>query len=305
MAYFPLSDCCELLATDVKTLRRWLGAAQIPLHPHPTNANIECLTVEQVQYLVQLHARPLVVHEDPTSPLTVATSFLQASATPSPQASTSSDTSAIMKLTIHSQEADPIARLALLEATVATLQQQIDQLTYDHVLGYNQEHDRRLQTRELPHPAKGEQVKPLNPQSRGENRPFEADSRQEYQAHAAEHRIRHQIPLIEYNVTTGTYVLSSPKLGHLQILPDSPEWFAWLASLSSFRFIGRHGRLSACRGYDHGPKHTWYAYRSIRQRTYKRYLGVTEHLTLTCLEHMAAHLQSYENLHNGAKTEKT
>jgi hypothetical protein len=57
--------------------------------------------------------------------------------------------------------------------------------------------------------------------------------------------------------------------GELLIDPDSPEWLSWLASLSSFRFVGQVGRFSATRVSDRGLKRTWYAYRTIHQHDYK------------------------------------
>jgi hypothetical protein len=97
--------------------------------------------------------------------------------------------------------------------------------------------------------------------------------------------------LIEYGAH-GSYVIISPQEGELQLTPDSPEWFAWLASLASFRFIGKQGRVSVYRGYDHGPTRSWYAHRYNHQRNYKHQLGTTEHLTLARLEQAAATLQS-------------
>ncbi len=88
-------------------------------------------------------------------------------------------------------------------------------------------------------------------------------------------------------------MLISPEEGELAILPDSPEWFAWLASLSSFRFVGREGRFSARRGYNHHPNRSWYAQRGIHQKNYSKYIGVSEHITTTRLEQVAAHFQSY------------
>ena len=113
--------------------------------------------------------------------------------------------------------------------------------------------------------------------------------------HPAESRRRRLIPLIEYGAA-GYYVVICPQQGELHLRPDSPEWFAWLASVSSFRFVGKCGRFTACRVYDHkGPSRSWQAHRVIHQRHYKPYLGVTECLTIDRLEQAAALLQSYVN----------
>ncbi len=109
--------------------------------------------------------------------------------------------------------------------------------------------------------------------------------------HPSEKRTR-LIPLIEYGAR-GSYVLICPKDGELHITPDSPEWFAWLASLSSFRFVGLSGRFSARRGYNHRPNRGWYAQRTIHQQSHSKYIGVSEHVTTDRLEHIAAHFQSY------------
>jgi hypothetical protein len=112
--------------------------------------------------------------------------------------------------------------------------------------------------------------------------------------HPTEKR-NHLIPLIEYGAR-GQYVLLSPEEGELPITADSPEWFAWLASLSSFRFVGQQGRFSARRGYNRGPNRCWYAQRGIHQKNYSKYIGVSEHLTTARLEQVAAQFQSYLTL---------
>lgn len=87
-----------------------------------------------------------------------------------------------------------------------------------------------------------------------------------------------------------------PEEGEVPIVPDSPEWFAWLASLSSFRFVGQSGRFSARRGYNHRPHRGWYAQRGIHHKNYSKYSGVSEHITTARLEQVAAHFQSYLTL---------
>jgi hypothetical protein len=54
------------------------------------------------------------------------------------------------------------------------------------------------------------------------------------------------LPLIEY-AADGTYIVMCPHQGKLALVPDSPEWFAWLEMVSSLRFPGRQGRWSAYR----------------------------------------------------------
>ena len=99
-------------------------------------------------------------------------------------------------------------------------------------------------------------------------------------------------PLIEYSAA-GTYVVISSQEGEIHLIPDSPEWFEWFRTLSSFRFVGKCGRFGACRGYNRRPTRMWQAYRTIHQHDYKHYLGLSEHLTIAHLEQMAAKFQSY------------
>lgn len=95
-------------------------------------------------------------------------------------------------------------------------------------------------------------------------------------------------PLIEYSAA-GTYVMVSSQEGELSLVPDSPAWFEWLATLSSFRFVGQSGRFTAYRESDRkGPKRSWTAHRSIHQQRYKYHIGVTDRLTIAWLEEVAA-----------------
>jgi hypothetical protein len=97
------------------------------------------------------------------------------------------------------------------------------------------------------------------------------------------------IPLIAATAT-GTYVLICPTRGELPFAPDSADWFAWLEGLSSFRFVGQQGRLSASR---HRGRPGWMAYRRIHGHCYCYGLGNTKRLTIAHLEQMAATLQSH------------
>jgi hypothetical protein len=96
------------------------------------------------------------------------------------------------------------------------------------------------------------------------------------------------LPRIEYGAQ-GLYVLVCPQEGVLSFSLDSPQWFDWLASLASFRFLGSQGRFTA---YREGQTRTWKAYRAFHGRSHRRYLGITDRLTIARLEHVAASLQS-------------
>jgi LuxR family maltose regulon positive regulatory protein len=81
-------------------------------------------------------------------------------------------------------------------------------------------------------------------------------------------------------------------------LLDTPDWFTWLQTASSFRFFSDQRRLFF-RG--HGPllapislrkegrRHGffWYAYRRASGRLYKRYVGRSDQLTLAKLDEVA------------------
>ena len=97
------------------------------------------------------------------------------------------------------------------------------------------------------------------------------------------------LPLIAYTAT-GSYVVICPTPGELSLLPDSPEWFDWLSTLLSFRFLGKLGRLSASRT---SGRPCWMAYRRIQDHCYNHGLGNTKRLTIAHLEQMAATFQSH------------
>lgn len=96
------------------------------------------------------------------------------------------------------------------------------------------------------------------------------------------------LPLIEYGAD-GCYVVICPTRGVLSLVPDSQEWFDWLASLTAFTFQGVQGRFSTTRKLRQGQRiQSWSAYRSLHGRSCNLYLGLTSHLTLAHLEEMAA-----------------
>jgi len=115
MTTFPLIDCCEMLAIDPKTLRHWLRQATLPLHAHPSDARVKCLTMEQVQSLAALHGRALKPH--PSLP---SASGASASICGQPKPLTSP---------ASLSEADLQQKLAALEAQVTLLHQQLAHLT--------------------------------------------------------------------------------------------------------------------------------------------------------------------------------
>ena len=102
------------------------------------------------------------------------------------------------------------------------------------------------------------------------------------------------LPLVEY-AAQDKYVVISPEQGLLTFEPDSGEWFAWLSTIPSFRFIGKFGRFTAHRGGSMSPDRSWRASRHIRNRSYNLPIGKTDSLTLSVLEQAAASLQAHLN----------
>ena len=93
--------------------------------------------------------------------------------------------------------------------------------------------------------------------------------------------------VIEYVSSGDSYFLYDPDGGQHSFALDSPEWFVWLSTLSSFHFKGKLGHFT---GRSERKKHGdtyWYAYRKANQKLSKRYLGATEKLTQACLAETA------------------
>jgi len=265
MTSLSLAECCRLLIIDPKTLRQWLTQAQMALHTDPTNAKIKCLEVKQVQTLARLHGRVLQL------PASATTCEAQSQMLPTPL-----------------PDADLRARLAQMEAQVATLQTQLTDLALQLLREREQRTEQRLLALEAEF-TPGDH--PSMPSSGGTSAVSCQPAMLALVCHPTEKRNR-LIPLIEYGAR-GRYVLISPEEGELAIPPDSPEWFTWLASLSSFRFVGQSGHFSARRGYNRRPNRCWYAQRSIHQQFHSKYIGLSECITVALLEQVAAHLQSY------------
>ena len=272
MTSLSFIECCHLLDIDPKTLRQWLTQAQMSLHAHPTDARIKCLTGEQVYVLASLHDR-----------------VLQAGQPALASANPRSDETQHQMPPAAVSDADLRARLALLETQVAALQAQLTDLALQLLKAREQHTEQRLLALEAQSSSSGEQslVSPIGSALSVPDQP----AMPPFACHPTEKRAP-LIPLIEYGAR-GRYVLICPEEGELSITPDSPEWFAWLASLSSFRFVGRSGRFSARRGYNRRPNRSWYAQRGIHQKNYSKYIGVSEHITIDRLEQIAAYFQSY------------
>lgn len=269
MTSLSFIECCHLFTIDPKTLRQWLAQAHMPLHAHPTDARLKCLTSEQVHVLANLHDRVLQALE------------------PAPASANTKPEDAESRNAVP--DADLRARLERMEAQVATLQTQLTDLA----LQLLQERQQRTQQLLLAQQAQFPLTREHEFASSTLSVPCQP-AMPPLVCHPTEKRSR-LIPLIEYGAR-GHYVLICPEEGELHITPDSPEWFAWLASLSSFRFVGQAGHFSARRGYNQRPNRGWYAQRGIHQKNYSKYIGVSEHITTDRLEQIAAHFQSYMSL---------
>jgi hypothetical protein len=133
MTTVPLTHCCRLLDIDAKTLRQWLKHCNLSLHPHPTDARIKGLTMEQVQQVATMHGRCIK--------LDVAASPLlgQEIRTHLPP---SNEAASVQTVGTLVPDPDLIGKLSCLQATVATMQQQLTQLALELL----HERERHLQT---------------------------------------------------------------------------------------------------------------------------------------------------------------
>ncbi len=291
MTPFSVADGARLLGIHPKTLCHWLKQANIPSAAHPADARIKCVTEEDLHQVASLHGRPLQssVLGDAVSPSSVP-SQVQALSGPENEREPAFTASSFPLSHLH--EADQIQRLASLETRMLTLQEQMAQLTLALLKERERSVEHRLTTLEsFLQPLLGRQLSaPPTPETEQEPPCTERGPRP---LHPAEHLPRSRRPaLIEY-CASGLYVIISAQDGEVHLQPNSRAWFDWLATLSSFRFIGPVGRFTAHRGYKGGQQTLyWSASRCVRRHTYKHYLGMTESLTLASLEHTAARLQS-------------
>jgi hypothetical protein len=294
MTILPVADSARLLGIHPKTLHHWLKEANVPLATHPTDARMKCVTEEHLQQVARLHGRPLpsAASSPPldtaSAPLVTSQAIIQPSQINEVEpASTASSLPAP-----YTPEADLIQKLICLETKVVTLQEQLAQLALTLLQERERSVEHRLTVLEsLMQPFMGRQMPNLPvPEPRHESA---CVALQPQALHPAEQLARSRMPpLIEY-CASGIYVIISSHEGEVHLEPNSRAWFDWLATLSSFRFIGPVGRFTAHRGYNHGQQtHFWSASRCVRRHTYKHYLGVTESLTLASLERVAARLQS-------------
>jgi hypothetical protein len=245
------------------------------------------LTLEEVQQLATLHGRS--IKQEPVP-----------SPEPPPAPPIQPEKPAHLQPESHLPstfrvDADVVSSLSSLEATVANLQQQVAQLALELVHERELRYERRLSTLEA---LMQQIIAPSERQPEASvlavNGLPDQPSPAGRSLNPAELRARSRvISLVEYT-SGGTYVVICPQEGELFFAPDSPEWFDWLACLSSFRFVGQFGRFTAYRDSSRsGPRRCWSAVCCFHGRRYKCYLGTTDHLTVSVLEQAAASLQSH------------
>jgi hypothetical protein len=260
MTLISLTDCCRRLSLDPKTLRRWLDLAHVPLLPHPIDARIKGITAEQLRQVAAAHHRRLADFPE-TAPLPVPLSLPPE---PSP---------------LSGETSDVLQTISELSAQLVALQQRLTAVT--------------PLLPSVPVSAFPAQEEPAT--SMAEPAAVPATPRSRSATSSSAKRLTaptHVLPLVEY-ATQGGYVIICPEHGLLTFEPDSPDWFTWLATRSSFRFVGHSGRFTAHREFTRVPGCAWRAHRHIRNHTYNIRLGSTESLTIAALEQAAAELQSH------------
>lgn len=254
MTFVSVADACRRLGIDAKTLHRWLAEAQLPLHRHAIDGRKKGVSDEHLQALARLHQRRL-------APLP------EMPPVPNP-----GQMPELAEVLLGLPE-----RLGTFQAQIAAVQQQMAELS--HLL-------------QQPAPAPTSPVAPLQQSrmSRRASQPARPAPRPRPAANTP-HKPVHVIPRVEYG-EEGRYVVICPKEGLLAFEPDSPAWFAWLATQSAFRFVGRAGHFSA-HHEERVPRGAWRAHRHLRNRVYIQRLAPTQELTIAVLEQAAAALQAH------------
>ena len=264
MTLMSLADCCRRLSVDPKTFRRWLKQAQLELSPHPTDGRSKGLGPEQLEQVATAHRRTLVPDQTqpPAEPATSRPVSARASAA---------------ELALPSSDL-----LSVLVVQLLRMQEQLEQLS--HQL------EQLLPEVAGPvHPAALEEAAAVA--SPPAVLPAASNQQQTVQETPPRPPAR-VLPLVEYG-RDGPYVVICPTEGRLSFEPDSPQWFAWLESRSSFRFVGKAARFTAHRESDRLPNAVWRAHRKVRNHTYNQRLAHPPELTISVLEQAAATLQAH------------
>jgi len=253
MTVVSLVQAARRLGIDAKTLHRWLAEAGLAVQSHPTDRRQKGVSSDHLLTLARLHQRTLTSLPAESPALGVST----------PSASAA--------LLVLSEQ------LAALQAQVAGLQQQVADLS-------RQPHAAERASSvasSKPSPTSKRSSTPASPASR---------SRRAAAAATTPRKPVHVIPRVEWD-GQGSYVVICPKKGRLALALDTPEWFDWLRTQSSFRFVGKEGTFSAHHEW-RVPRGAWRAHRQIRNHGYHLRLAPTQQLTSAVLEQTAAALHA-------------
>src|SRR5215475_10779584 len=79
---------------------------------------------------------------------------------------------------------------------------------------------------------------------------------------------------------------------HVEVLLDTPPWYAWLETATTFTFASEEGTFTAHKASAGNRRGGWYwrAYRRKRGRLSRCYLGISTNLTLSNLREAARRL---------------
>jgi hypothetical protein len=221
---------------------------------HPLDARLKCLTSAQIQQLATTHRRVLPDFEPlhglvEVTPLSPPVAGMSASLVPDHVLPNFSPP--VTDLTMH---------LSCMQAQVVLLQQQLTLLTQQV---QKEQESRTSQTSTFKEkslePSSEKSLEPspeksLEPSPEKSLEPSSEKSLERNLARNADNtkqtdrrKHSHVLPLVQYGGVQDKYVVISPEQGLLTFEPDSPEWFAWLSTLSSFRFVGMSGHLTVHR----------------------------------------------------------
>ena len=254
MTFVSVAEAARSLGIDVKTLRRWLCEAQLPLQSHPHDGRKKGMSSDQLQVLARLHQRRLVsLPEEPPALVKSKEPLLPAELLALPE------------------------QICALQTQITALQQQVADLTC-----LLKPHQPASASPIAPaKPSRATKLPPKLPLTTPRSRPAAKPPRKPV----------HVIPRVEYG-EEGHYVVICPKRGVLPFEPDSPEWFAWVKEQESFRFVGKGGHFTAHHWW-RVPRGAWRAHRQIRNHSYVLRLAPNHELTIAVLEQVAEALQAH------------
>lgn len=258
MTFVSVAEAARRLGIDAKTLHRWLAEAQLPLQSHPRDGRKKGVSSEHLHLLARLHQRSLApLPQELPAPVPSELPSLPAALLTLPEL------------------------LCAVQAQITALQQQVAALT-------------SLLQQQLPQPTSPLAPAPQPTVAKRSPTPASSAPRSRPAASATAKtppKPAHVLPCVEYG-REGRYVVICPKGGLLPLEPDTPEWFAWVAKQSSFRFVGKGGRLTAHHEW-RVPRGAWRAHRHIRNHSYTLRLAPTQELTIAVLEQAATALQAH------------